>query len=559
MFEQEIAELIAKHVNLSKEEISKLLEKPPRAELGDLAFPCFVLASKLKKNPADIATEIVEILKDKLPKGISSVKAVNSYVNFFFDNALLASSVLSEILKKREDYGSSDSGKNRKVLIEHTSINPNASPHVGRTRGALIGDCITRLLEFQGYNVEVHYYVNDVSKQVALLVLSCKGKEKFQDILKIYIKAAKKLKSKKFKQKVFDLLKKFELHDSKITQKFKQIVKRCVAGQLKILSRLGIEYDIFDYESCYMDKKLSDILSGLEKTGKLFKDKEGRLVLNQEGTGLENEMRKPVLVLTRSDGTGLYALRDIAYTIEKLKKADLNIIVLGEDQKLYFKQISNALQLLGFEAPKVVHYSFVLIATKKGKKKMSTRKGELVLLEDFMNEAVKKATVEIKKRKSAGNAEATGLAAVKYAILKTEENKNVIFSWQEALNFEGNSGPYLQYAYARASSILRKAKLKDVKVKADFSVLKNQKEIALVKMLSKFPEICKNATENSMPHIIANYSYNLAQTFNDFYETCPVLQAEQKERDARLLLVMATRQVLHNALSLLGIKSLERM
>jgi arginyl-tRNA synthetase len=200
-----------------------------------------------------------------------------------------------------------------------------------------------------------------------------------------------------------------------------------------------------------------------------------------------------------------------------------------------------------------------LLATSKGKKKMSTRKGELVLLEDFMNEAVKKAALEIRKRKTKGDAEAIGLAAVKYAILKTEENKNVVFSWQEALNFEGDTGPYLQYAYARASSILRKAKLSKKQIKVDFSILKNEKEISLIKMLSEFPEICKNAAEHLTPHVIAGYVYKLAKSFNDFYEACPVLNAEQKEKEARLLLVIAARQVLGNALSLLGIKALGRM
>jgi arginyl-tRNA synthetase len=188
---------------------------------------------------------------------------------------------------------------------------------------------------------------------------------------------------------------------------------------------------------------------------------------------------------------------------------------------------------------------------------MSTRKGELVLLEDFMNEAIKKAALEIRKRETKGNAEAIGLAAVKYAMLKTEENKNVTFSWREALNFEGNSGPYLQYAYARASSILRKGKISASKLNADFSMLRNEKEAKLVKLLSEFPEVCKNAAEHLNPHSIADYSYKVAQSFNDFYEGCPVLKAT--EREARLRLVKAARQVLGNALSLLGISPLEKM
>ncbi len=560
MFEQKVAGLLSKvkELGLNNQEILEKLEKPPQHELGDLAFPCFFLAPKLKKNPAEIAKGIANALNKKLPKEIERVEAINGYVNFFLSNSLISDAVLHEILKGKENYGSSNLGKGMKVLLEHTSINPNASPHVGRARGALIGDCLARLLKFQGYDVKVHYYVNDVSKQVALLVLSCKGNEKFEKILDLYVRAAKKLKNRKFEQKVFDVLRKFEMHDKETAGKFKNIVKKCVEGQLKILSRLDINYDIFDYESDYMSE-LSNLLIKFEETGKLSRDKESRFVLNQSGTGLENEMREPVLVLTRSDGTALYVLRDIAYTIDKLKKAERNIIILGEDQKLYFKQLANALSLLDHKAPRVLHYSFVLVSTSKGKKKMSTRKGELVLLEDFMNEAVKKAALEIRKRKTKGDAEAIGMAAVKYAILKTEENKNVVFSWQEALNFEGDTGPYLQYAYARASSILRKAKLSKKQNKADFSILKNEKEISLIKMLSEFPEICKNTAGHLTPHVIAGYAYKLAKSFNDFYESCPVLNAGQNEKEARLLLVVAARQVLGNALALLGINALERM
>ncbi len=554
---QKVVELLSRHLRLGKKEISALIEQP-KLELGDYAFPCFSLAKKEHRNPAEIAKDIVGKLRLKLSKEFAKVEAVDGYVNFFVNKATFANSVIDAVLKEKKKYGSSNLGKGKKILVEHSSINPNAPPHIGTARGALIGDSIVKLLLFQNYKTEVHYYVNDVSKQVALLVLSCKGNEGFDKMLGIYVKAAKKLKQKKFEKEIFSALKKLEEHDKKTVKKFKSVVNTCVRGQRRILSELDIRYDFFDYESDYLNKKLQAIIQKLKKSRKLFKDKTGRLILKQDGTGLEKEMRKPVLVLTRSDGTGLYALRDLAYTIDKLKRVKLNIIVLGEEHKLYFKQLSATLKLLGFNAPKVLHYSHVLIRTKVGKRRMSKRRGELVLLSDFIDEAVKKAKAAIKEKKSRGNARAIALAAVKYSILKTEQNKNVIFNWDEALNFEGNSGPYLQYAYARASSILKK--LKKAKVaKADFKKLKNEKEIELVKQLALFQSISADAASQLRSHLIANYTFRLAQLFNEFYSACPVIKAQPSLKEARIALVKAAKQVLGNSLRLLGIKALERM
>ncbi len=554
MFEGEIKEALAKALNKDKEAIA--LETPPKSELGDLAFPCFSLASEWKKNPNEIAKEIAEKIKSLLPKEVS-INVIGAYVNFFIEKGILAETIINEALIKKDKYGSSNLGGGKKILVEHTSINPNSPPHIGHARGALIGSSIVKILKFQNYKPEVHYYINDVSKQVALLALVTKGKEKFSSMLKLYVKAAKRMeKNKEFEAEVFKILKQFEEYDTKTVKKIKNIVDTCTKGQLKILAKLGIEHDFFDYESAYL-KNLDNLIKELEKTNKLFRDESSRLILDQHGNGFDSDMKEPLLVLTRSDGTGLYALRDIAYTIDKLKRADKNIIVLGEEHKLYFKQLSAALSLLGYPAPRAIYYSHVLIEGEQGRQRMSKRAGKLVLLEDFIDECIKKAKKEIKKRKSRGDAEAIGLAALKYAILKTEENKNVIFDWKGALNFEGNSGPYLQYTYARASSILRKAK--EIRQnRTDLSLLQNEKEIWLIKSIANFPDVCRTAAEHFQVHNIAVYSYELAQAFNNFYESCPVLKAE-KERDARLMLVRAARQTLGNALSLLGIKPLERM
>lgn len=292
----------------------------------------------------------------------------------------------------------------------------------------------------------------------------------------------------------------------------------------------------------------------MEKTRKVFEDENGRIVLDQKFTGLDRKMKSPVLVLTRGDKTGLYILRDLAYTIEKGKKGR-NIIVLGEDQKLYFEQLKQALILLKKPVPEVVHYSFVLL--KEGGK-MATRSGEVVLLEEFISEAIKKAEKGLKERKTGGDAKKIGIGAIKYSMLRNENNKNITFDWEQALNFEGDSGPYLQYSYARASSILRKANKKTGKnnIKTKIHNLKEQ-EIKLIKKLLNFPEVTKKASESLSPHIIANYSFELAQSFNEFYHSCPVIGS--KEEGFRLKLVDSFRKVIKNSLHLLGIEVMEEM
>src|SRR3989338_8615588 len=448
-FKEAIIEFLKKETNLE----NVVIEVPPNPEMGDYAFPCFVLAKEWKKSPSEVALELSRRFSPG--KLLSEAKAIGPYLNFFVNRGMIAQDTIKEILKQKDKYGSSNTGKGRKIFLEHTSINPNASPHVGRARNAMIGDSIERILKFQGYRVETHYFVNDVGKQIAMLVLGAEGKKNvaFKDLLRIYIEINKKIEENpELEKQVLVLLNKLEKGDKKVKADFKKIVGICVKGQVKILSEMGIEYDKFDYESDYLwSKETDEILKRLEKTGKLFTDEEGRKVLNQDGYNLA--MKSPVLVLTRADGTSLYPLRDLAYHIDK--KKDENIIVLGEDQKLYHQQIKAALSLIKFKAPRVVHYSFVLL--QEGK--MSTRKGTVVLLEDFMKEALDKSKKEIKQRHGEvkeEDAKKIAYGAIKYAILKVSNEKNVTFDWHQALNFEGDSGPYLQYAYARISSIFEK-------------------------------------------------------------------------------------------------------
>ena len=551
-FREEIIKAIKKEVK----EAEIVLEVPPKPELGDYAFPCFSLAKAYKKNPADIAKELA--LKIKKSKFISEIKVIGPYLNFFINKNVLTEGTLDKISKEKNNYGSSGIGKNKKIILEHTSINPNASPHVGRARNALIGDALARILRFQKYNVEVHYYVNDIGKQIAMLVLAAKNKKniQFKDLLKIYMDIAAKVeKSKDLEKDVLNLLYKLENGDKKIISEFKKIVNISVKGQIKILSELGITYDAFDYESSYLwSRKTHEALKLLEKTGRFFFDKDNRFVLDEKS--FELGMKVPVLVLTRGDGTSLYPLRDIAYAMDVGNKGE-NIVVLGEDQKLYNDQINAALKILEKKTRKAVYYSFVLLDEGK----MSTRRGNVVLLEYFMSEAMKKAGAELKQRyKKIDNKAAKVIAygALKYGILKVSPEKNVIFHWQQALSFDGETAPYIQYAYARISSIIKKNRNKMPK-KADFSLLDKKEEIELIKKLAEFPNIVEKTANELRPSIIANYVYELAKQFNEYYHAHNILKEKDKIKNATLVLVGCIRQVLKNSLNLLGIGVLERM
>ncbi|MEK6849308.1 MAG: arginine--tRNA ligase, partial [Nanoarchaeota archaeon] len=363
-------------------------------------------------------------------------------------------------------------------------------------------------------------------------------------------------------QEVLALLKKLEDGDLKVKKEFREIVDTCIKGQKAILSEFGIEFDSFDYESDYLFNKTTEkVLADLKKSNKMFTDEQNRTVLDLKGfKEVEEGMKSPVLVLTRNDGTSLYPLRDLAYSLDKAAWAKgRNILVLGEDQKLYFHQIAAALSFLKAEAPEPVHYSFVLIADGK----MSTRKGTVVLLEDFMHEAVEKAKSEILAREPGRKgkefealARTIAYGAVKYGILKVSPDKNVTFDWEQALSFEGDSGPYVQYAHARICSILHKA---EKGKKPDFGMLTHKAEANLINKLAIFPEIVAQATKQLSPHSIANYAKELAQEFTSFYHECPVLTSEGGMKDARVALCKASKQVLASALELLGIDAPEAM
>lgn len=557
-----IAKCIQSHLGV-EENISNLFELPKYSDFGDIALPCFSFSKILRKSPMDIAKELANI---EYPEFVIKTNPVGGYVNFFLEkNAYYKSIIVSSAMNK--EYGSSNQGKGKTCLIEHTSINPNASPHIGRSRNAIVGDFYVKLMRFVGYDVNVHYFVNDIGKQISMLVYGALGKKevKFEDLLSLYVNTNALVKENpEIEKEIFDLLYRLENNDEKIRADFRNIVDTCIKGQVNIFNKLGIYYDYFDYESQFIfshnvDEVLEKIkaLNNKEDAGiHVEEDEDGRLVIY-----FDKYKKLTPLVITRGDKTSLYPLRDICYTIWKANQGcDKNIIVLGEDQKLYFEQIKTVVSELGFSVPDVIHYSFVML--QEGS--MSTRNGTVVLLEDFMEIATKKIleSFENNNRKKDENvARDIAYGAVKYSIQKTSNDKNVVFDWDSALTFEGCSGPYLQYTYARICSILRKLSLDDLDIESlDFNKLVLPIEGEIVSTLYTFPSIIDHALKEKSPHIIANYTFQLAKQFSSLYQYASILYEEDEmKKKCRIALMLSVKETLNKCMTILGIKCLEEM
>ena len=551
-----------------KDEIKKIgidlkdceIVRPPKENMGDFALPCFTLNVEGLSNPHDKAEKILQSLN--LNKNIIlEMNVVGPYLNFFVNKDFLAEETLNEI-QKNEQYGSNKFGEGKNLLIEHTSINPNASPHIGRSRNSIIGDFLVRLYKFEGYNVETNYFINDIGKQISMLLV---GVEKlgnidtisFKDMLKLYININELVKTDKgIEKQVFNYLYKLESGDEVIRDKFKKITDICVHGQQEIFAKLDISWDKFTHESDYVfENKTNEILDKLRIAGKLKEDENGRLYVDL--TGYNIPTKSPVLVLTREDKTSLYPLRDLAYTISKIERnEENNLIVLGEDQEVYMQQITATLDILGYHAPKLVSYDFVLLNGDK----MATREGKVVLLEEFIEKA-KEKIVEVFKDKgnSVSDELVTSLAAscIKYNMLNVNRKKTVNFNLESATDFQGNSAIYLLYNYVRINSILEKANY-EIENKQIYK-FKEELEYSLINSLYDFPEIVTNTFNTQESVIITNYLQNVAQKFARYYEQVSILSEDDEIiRKSRLSLLNATKIVLANGMQILGITPIKK-
>ena len=531
------------------------VEEPPNSDMGDIASSVsFQLAKQLKRSPMEITQEIMD--KIETPEIFSRVESKGPYINFFADYNKFAKLVLESV---DDDYGRLES-KNTKIILEHTSANPNGPLHIGHIRNSIIGDSLARILRKAGYEVETQYYVNDMGRQIAMIVwgllnmdyqMDPEGKPD-HEIGKLYFNVNEKLRANpELKSEINTILKRYEKGKEKELQElFKTVVEKCIEG-IKITSkRLNIEHDAFTWESTFVKNgDVENILKTLE--GRIKRNEVPYLDLNEYG--IEKE-----LILTRSDGTSLYATRDLAYHLYKSKNFDEIVDVLGSDHKLAVKQLSAVLGMLGGKTPYVIFYEFITLPEGS----MSTRRGVFISVDDLMEEAVQRAMKEMETRRPDLNgdektliAEKVGIGAIRYYIARLSPEKHIVFKWDEALSFERGCAS-IQYSHARACKLLEKAgyrvgdtapRYEDI---ADWK-LEDPFEIELVKTMSKFSTIIEESAKTRRVHNLAQYAQDLAGAFNKFYKSVPVIDSDKEA--LRLLLVDKARITIRNCLELMGI------
>ena len=534
-----------------------VVEIPPKKEMGDYSVPCFSFKDDVNKNPLEIANKIKENISDE--DGIfASVKTMGPYVNFYL-NYDKVSNIIKEILDKKSNYGSLNQGHNDALLIEHTSINPNAEPHMGRCRNSLIGDFLANLFKFVGYEVERHYFINDLGKKIALLVIGVEKyglkTDSFSDILDVYVKISNEAKTDEaLEQKAFDYLELVESGNQEMINKFKSITDKCVEGQMKIFNELEINFDVFTHESDYVyNNYLTNILNKIDEKGKLKLDENGRYYVDLSDYDIPT--KEPVLVLTRSNKTSLYPIKDIAYTMHKMDlNSTNNYIVLGEDQEVYMKKIEATLDILGYKENKLISSYYFLLDGDK----MSTSNGTLVLVTDFIKALREKIKKEFENRNLECSEDTLKIltnACIKYTMLNVSRNKIVNFNFDNATSFTGESAIYILYSIVRINSILRNNKYENTEIK-----LTDELEYQIVKDLIEFPSLVNDLLVTSEPVLLTKYIFNLTQKFSSYYEKVNISNITDVQiKNSKLLLLEAIKIVLTNGLSILGIKTIEKM
>lgn len=544
---------LQKHVKLKEQEIENLIEIPPSSELGDYAFPCFILAKKEKKNPTIIAEELAG--KIKATKEISQIKVVGAYLNFFINKKILAESVIKELLKEKKSIQ-----KKEKIVVEFLSPNTNKPLHIGHLRNMSIGESICRILEQDNKIIRTNLY-NDRGIHIVKSMLAYKKfgrnrkpKDKPDKFVGDFYVLFNKKTDNELEDEAQEMLQKWEAGDKQTLDLWKKMNSWAVKGIEQTYKNFGIKFDRQYYES-KIYKKGREIINHGFKKGIFKKRRDNAVVID-----LGNELGEKVLL--RADGTSVYITQDLYLAEKKYQdfRFDKSIYVVGNEQDYHFKVLFKILKLLKYKfSNSLFHLSYGMVFLPEGR--MKSREGKVIDADDLIEEMQKLAEKELKKRYKLNKknlkerAEKIALSAIKYFLLKVEYSKDITFNPEEAINFEGDSGPYLQYSYARASSILRKAKSKR-KLEIKIIDLK-QEEIELIKKLAEFPEIVKNVEKQLNPSILANYSFSLAKLFNEFYHSCPVIGS--LEESFRLKLVQAFRIVIKNSLFLLGIEVMEEM
>ena len=567
-YTEKIAELLAPHIEgLETAEIREMIETPADSSMGDYALPCFKLARVLRKAPPMIAKGIAEAIADD--PMFAKVEQVNAYVNMFLAREAFAGEVISEVNEKDADYGRSDLGENRKVIVEYSSPNIAKPFHIGHIRSTVIGSSIANIYDFLGYDVFRINHLGDYGTQFGKMIVAYRRWGNREDVInepiktlleyykKFHIEAEKDPSLEDEARATFTKLEHGEKEEVELWQWFRD---ESLKEFNRVYDMLGISFDSYNGESFYSDK-MPRFVKELEDKGLLEED-DGAQIVRLDDYNL------PVALITKSDGSTLYITRDIAAAVYRKETYDFykNIYVVASQQNLHFQQWIQILEMMGYEwARDCVHVPFGLVSMEEGT--MSTREGRVIFLEDVLNRAVDQ-TREIIKEKNVNTenieetAAAVGIGAVIFNELSNYRIKDYVFSWEHVLNFEGETGPYVQYTHARACSILRNAGEEVVaKAKAGFdpSYITGDSAHELVTLLYELPAVIAEAGEKYEPSIVTRHIVDIAQAYNRFYHDEHILVENEDEKVAKVALVMAARAAIRNGLALLGMKAPEKM
>lgn len=564
-----ITEALGTDAPLRADQVAALLERPPQEDKGDIAFPCFQVAKALKKAPPAIAAELAKALEDKLPPEFQWVKPLGPYLNFKL-SASAAFEIVREVKALGQEFGHTSIGKGRKVLIEYSSPNVAKELHIGHFRNTILGQALNNIYRATGHTVISVNHLGDWGSQFGRVAWGFQhyGDEKQLEkdplnyLTSLYVRVSQEEETNPAIDKEARLLfKKIEEKDPELTALWKRFRELSIEGLGDVYDRLGVEFDHYIGESFYIDK-IPALVDELKKKG-LLVESEGAQVVS-----FGDEM-PPCLVIT-GDGTTLYATRDLAAAIWRHKEFgfDRSLYVVGNEQQLHFKQVFGVLKKMGFEwSEKLEHVNYGLYRFKDGK--FSTRKGKVILAEEVLNEARDKALEIINAknpglRDKEGASEIVGVGAVVFNDLSTDRLKDVEFDWARVLDFEGDTGPYLQYSYARACSILRQAAAQGLETtlpEKSQVLASSEAALSLMKAFGRLSASVEGAQRLNKPSIVANYALDLAKAFNGFYRQVRVLDPAAPREDTmeKLGLVAAFRQVLGNTLGLLCMKAPEEM
>ena len=556
-----IASELAKVIEgLDQETILNLLEQPKSSDLGDIAFPAFSLAKIERKAPQAIAADIAEKID---ASHFEKVVATGPYVNFFLDKSQISDQVIKSVIQAGADYGQQEEGQGANVTIDLSSPNIAKPFSVGHLRSTVIGDAISNIYKKMGYNTIKINHLGDWGKQFGLLMVAYKkwgSKEAVEanpidELLKLYVRINAEIENDPALDDEGRIwFKKLEDGDPEATELWQWFRDESLVEFNRIYKLLGVEFDSLNGEAFYNDK-MDEAVQILEEKG-LLKESKGASIVELDDVNL------PPAMIKKSDGATLYITRDIATAIYRARTYNFvkNIYVVGQEQSNHFRQLKAVLKKMGFEwSDDMIHVDFGLVT--KNRQKLSTRKGNIILLEPTLQEAISRAKAQIEEKNPELEnkeevAHAVGVGAVKFYDLKTDRRNGYDFDLEAMVSFEGETGPYVQYAYALIQSILRKANFTP-SADATYS-LSDPESWEIIKLLQDFSRVVKRAAENYDPSLIAKYAINLAQAFNKYYAHTRILD-ESPERDSRLALSYSTAVVLKEALRLLGVDAPDKM